>query len=163
MEGFKNIDDEVSKLDGVYTKRVSKKVFAAFIIVGLCALYVSTRMTGIQIAGVLLFCVSFGVIIMGLVGVAKPVEMIYCKQTKEMLQKQVYYFNAADKNIVMNAIREGDKVALKLIHNSQNNNMRAIVYATPSYKYSVSQIQTFVPHEYVPVEEPVICNTCQAN
>ena len=178
MEGFKNIDDEVSKLDGVYTKRVGKKVFAAFIIVGLCALYISTRMTGaeatavgmtgvgstwIGIAGVLLFCVSFGVIIMGLVGVAKPVEMFYCKQTKEMLVKQVYYFNAADKGVVRSALREGNKEALKLIHNSQNNNMRAIVYATPSYKYSVSQIQTFVPHEYVPVEEPVICNTCQAN
>ena len=74
---------------------------------GLCALYVSTRMTvagmtgigligvgsigfgstWIGIAGVLLFCVSFGVIIMGLVGVAKPVEMIYCKQTKEILHK----------------------------------------------------------------------------
>lgn len=166
MEGFKNIDDEVSKLDGVYTKRVSKKVFAAFIIVGLCALYVSTRMTGaeatavgmtgvgstwIGIVGVMLFCISFGMIIMGLVGVAKPVEMIYCKQTKEMLVKQVFYFNAADKNIVRNAIREGDKVALKLIHNSQNNNMRAIVYATPSYKYGV------------PVEDPVICSTCLAN
>lgn len=84
-------------------------------------------------------------------GFSKPAEMIYCKQTKEILQKQVYYFNAADKNIVRNAIREGDKVALKLIHNSQNNNMRAIVYATPSYKYGVS------------VEEPVICNICQAN
>ena len=173
MEGFKNIDDEVSKLDGVYTKKVSKKVFAALIIVGLCALYASTRMTGagnagignagIAIVGVAIFCLSFGMVIIGLVGVAKPVEMIYCKQTKEMLVKQVYYFNAADKGVVRNALREGNKEALKLIHNSQNNNMRAIVYATPSYKYSVSQIQTFVPHEYVPVEEPVICNTCQAN
>ena len=188
MEGFKNIDDEVSKLDGVYTKKVNKKVFAALIIVGLCALYASTRMTGaeatavgmtgagnagianagignagIAIVGVAIFCLSFGLIIMGLVGVAKPVEMIYCKQTKEMLVKQVYYFNAADKGAVRNALREGNKEALKLIHNSQNNNMRAIVYATPSYKYSVSQIQTFIPHEYVPVEEPVICNICRAN
>ncbi|MBR4883326.1 MAG: hypothetical protein IKU18_05540, partial [Bacteroidales bacterium] len=118
---------------------------------------------GIEIVGVMLFCISFGMIIIGLVGVAKPVEMIYCKQTKEMLVKQVFYFNAADKNAVRNALKEGNKEALKLIHNSQNNNMRAIVYATPSYKYSVSQIQTFIPHEYIPVEDPVICNTCQAN
>ena len=163
MSNFKNIDDEVSKLDGVYTKKVSKKVFAALIVVGVCALFASTRMTGIQIVGVMLFCISFGMIIIGLVGVAKPVEMIYCKQTKEMLVKQVFYFNAADKGAVRNALREGNKEALKLIHNSQNNNMRAIVYATPSYKYSVSQIQTFIPHEYVPVEEPVICNICRAN
>lgn len=91
-------------------------------------------MTGIEIVGVMLFCLSFGMIIMGLVGVAKPVEMIYCKQTKEILQKQVYYFNAADKNVVRNAIAEGNKETLKLLNNSSNNNMRAIVYATPSYK-----------------------------
>lgn len=163
MSDFKNIDQEVLKLDGVYTKKVSKKIFAAMIVVGACVLYASTRMTEIEIVGVMLFCLSFGMIILGLVGFSKPAEMIYCKQTKEMLVKQVIYFNAADKNVVKNAIMEGNKEVLKLLHNSQNNNMRAIVYATPSYKYSVSQIQTFVPHEYVPVEEPVICNICQAN
>ena len=108
-------------------------------------------MTGIEIVGVMLFCLSFGMIIMGLVGFSKPVEMIYCKQTKEILQKQVYYFNAADKNVVRNAIAEGNKETLKLLNNSSNNNMRAIVYATPSYKYGV------------PVEDPVICSTCIAN
>lgn len=150
MSDFKNINEEITKLDDIYSKKMSKNLFVLLIIAGLCVLILSTRMSGLELLGVVLFCISFGMIIMGLVGLAKPAEMLYCKYTKEILVKDILYFDAADKNAVRAAIKEG-------------NNMRAIVYATPSYSYSVFQLQTFVPHEYVPVEDIVICNTCRAN
>ncbi len=163
MSDFKNINEEIFKLDDVYTKKVSKKMFALLVVAGLCAMVVSTKLAGLELLGVVLFCIALGMIIMGLVGMAKPSEMIYCKYTREILVKQTIYFDAADKNAVRAAIKEGNKETLKLISNGHSNNMRAIVYATPSYSYSVFQMQTFVPHEYVPVEEMVIYNTCQAN
>lgn len=163
MSNFKNINEEISKLEDIYTKKVSKKIFVLLAIAGVCVLYASTKMTGIEILGVLMFCIGFGMIIFGLVGISRPSEMLYCKFTKEILGKHIYYFDSADKNVVRAAIKEGNRDTLKLISNGQNNNMRAIVYATPSYSYCVFQMQTFVPHEYVPVEDVVICNTCRAN
>ena len=163
MSDFKNINEEITKLDDIYSKKMSKNLFVLLIIAGLCVLILSTRMSGLELLGVVLFCISFGMIIMGLVGLAKPAEMLYCKYTKEILVKDILYFDAADKNAVRAAIKEGNKASLKLLTNGQANNMRAIVYATPSYSYSVFQLQTFVPHEYVPIEDIVICNTCLAN
>ncbi len=163
MSNFKNINEEVFNLEDVYTEKVSKKLFGLLLVAGVFALIASTRMTEVEILGVLLFCVAFGMIVMGFVGLSRPAEVIYCKHTKEPLVKQVIYFDSADKDKVRTAIKQGDKELLKQVSDGQQNNMRAIVYATPSYKYSVFQIQTFVPHEYVPVEEPVIYSTCRAN
>ena len=130
---------------------------------GLGVLFASTKLTSLYVVGVLLFCIAFGMIIIGLVGLTKPVERYFCKATKEPVEKQILYFDAADKEVVRAAIREGNKSVLKMISDGTGNSMRAVVYATPSYSYSVSQLQTYVPHEYVPIEEPVICSTCRAN
>ncbi|MBQ5803241.1 MAG: hypothetical protein IIW25_03310 [Bacteroidales bacterium] len=163
MSGFENINDYITVLDDIYAKKVNKTTFVLLIIAGLCALFASTKLTGPYVVGVLLFCIAFGMIIIGLVGLTKPVERYFCKATKEPVEKQILYFDAADKEVVRAAIREGNKSVLKMISDGTGNSMRAVVYATPSYSYSVSQLQTYVPHEYVPIEEPVICSTCRAN
>jgi len=163
MSGFENINSYITVLDGVYAKKVNKTTFVLLIIAGLCALFASTKLTGLYVVGVLLFCIAFGMIIIGLVGLTKPVERYFCKATKEPVEKQILYFDAADKEVVRAAIREGNKSVLKMISDGTGNSMRAVVYATPSYSYSVSQLQTYVPNEYVPIEEPVICSTCRAN
>ena len=163
MNTFQNINEAILNIDDLYTKKINKSIFVILIVVGVCMLYASTKMPGIEILGVLLFCIAFGMIVMGLVGLAKPSETLYCKRTNEIMVKHVIYFDSVNKNVVRNAIKTGNKEALKLLSSGHNNNMRAIVYATPSYSYSVFQIQTFVPHEYVPVEEPVIYSTCRAN
>lgn len=163
MSGFENINDYITVLDDVYAKKVNKTTFLLLMLAGLGVLFASTKLTSLYVVGVLLFCIAFGMIIIGLVGLTKPVERYFCKATKEPVEKQILYFDAADKEVVRAAIREGNKSVLKMISDGTGNSMRAVVYATPSYSYSVSQLQTYVPHEYVPIEEPVICSTCQAN
>lgn len=163
MTEFKNVEESILSSEDIYTKKTSKSLFILLVVAGIAVTVLAVKMSGIYFVGVILFCIALGMIILGLVGLSKNVERIYCKYTKELMVKQVIYFDAADKERMRTAIKEGDKDVIKSISKGTGNNMRAIVYATPSYSYSISQLQAYVPYRYVPVEQPVICNICQAS
>ena len=67
MNTFQNINDAILNIDDLYTKKINKSLFVILIVVGVCMLYASTKMSGVEILGVLLFCIAFGMIVMGLV------------------------------------------------------------------------------------------------
>ena len=100
MSGFENINDYITVLDDVYAKKVNKTTFLLLMLAGLGVLFASTKLTSLYVVGVLLFCIAFGMIIIGLVGLTKPVERYFCKATKEPVEKQILYFDAADKEVV---------------------------------------------------------------
>lgn len=163
MSEIKNIDNVLSENHAIAVK-TKNRLASIVILVGGCVVgYFSMTMPGNENLGFGLLFIGIILGIIGLAGVIKPRKYLCYTPTGEVLKEHLYYFDAADKKAVDTALKSGELNLLKLMTTKDSTNMRAIVYTTPSSSYSISQIQTYVPYEYVPVEEPFICNISPAS
>ncbi len=156
MEEIKHIEDVVCDNGNIAVKPNNKSVHFAVILAALVLAIFAIQLNEVSILRYLLFLMAVVMAAFGVVGAAKPAKGIYYIPTGEKVKKYVFYFDVADKKAVSNAVRSGELDLLKIMTAKGQGNMMAVIYATSSLKYYASQLQTYVPHEYVPVEETVI-------
>lgn len=162
MSDIKNIDNILSDNTDITVKKKNRIVSIIILVASVVFGYFSMQMPDNENLGFALLFVGIVLAVIGLVGTLKPKKYLCYIPTGEVLKEHLYYFDAGDKKAVDIAIKAGELNLLKLMTTKESTNMRAIVYTTPSMSYVVSQMQTYVPYEYVPVEEAFICNISPA-
>lgn len=158
MSEFKHIKEVVCDDNNIEVKSKSKLIYIAVLCVAVALSVLAVQLPVGKMLSCAMFFMAIVVAAIGVVGAAKPGKCIYYTPTGELVKEHVFYFDTSDKKAVTNAVRAGELDLLKLMTSKAQGNMMALVYATASRKYYVSQIHKYVPHEYVPDEEVVIGN-----
>lgn len=166
MSDFKNIESSIEENSNISKKNRTSALSYLYAVIGACAIAATFAITMNSSASFAIIFLGIIFLIIGLAGIFRPKKFLCYTPTNEEVKEHIYYFDAKDKKAVYAAVESGDLNLVKLIR-SGSTNMRAIVYATPSKEFIVMQMQTYIPHEYVPVEEPKVItlngNTSQSN
>ncbi len=158
MGEFKHIGDVVCEDSNITIKSKSKLIYIAVICMAVALSVLAVQLPVGKMLSCAMFFMAIVMAAIGVIGAASPSKCIYYIPTGEIVKEYVFYFDTADKKAVSNAIKSGELDLLKLMTSNAQGNMMALVYATPSRKYYMSQIHKYVPHEYVPDQETVIGN-----
>lgn len=155
MSDFQNIKFIVDDNKDIVTKKENAALSFIYLIAGMAIVILSFLIeAGANIVFALLV-VGIILFIAGLVSLCRPKRYKYYIPSNEKLKEYIYYFDSDDKKSVSEAIKSGNINLLKSLK-STSTNMRVVVYTTGSHSYSISQMQIYVPYEYVPVEQAAV-------
>lgn len=154
MSEIKKIDSIISNCRDIKSR---KPAFAAPVLCIISGIVAVTLSFTAQFSQNISFAFSF----LGFAAIVSSMFMIFGQKrqfvyspTKERLKEYVYYIDPNDRSAVVSAVKEGNLDLLKLME-SNNTNMRVVVYSTRSRNYILSQMQAYIPYEYIPVDEAV--------
>lgn len=147
--------EEMIRTDELVTEVKEKPFVYTFILVAAVVLaYFSITMPENGNIGFAMTFVSIIVAVMGLKGVIWPKKYYVFKPTKEKLVRKEYYFDMNQIEAVKKCVAvENPKHCMDMIESLPREgatSLRVIVYATKSGSYLKSQIQKYIPYEYVP-------------
>lgn len=164
MSDFKNIESVIEENGNISKKSRTSALSYIYIFVGLCLIVCAFAMEMNKNVDFAMKSIGVVISIIGIISVIKPKKYLCYNPSNEEVREHIFYFDAKDKKAIHAAIESGDLNLAKLIK-SGSTNMRAIVYATPSKNFILTQMQAYIPHEYVPIEDPAVIsgNTSQSN
>lgn len=151
MSDYQNIKSIIDDNKDIITKKENAALPFIYLIAGLAVIILSffieagaNILFALLVVGIVLF-------IAGFISLCRPKRYKYYLPSNEKLKEYIYYFDSDDKKNVSEAIKSGNINLLKSLK-SASTNMRVVVYTTGSHSYSISQMQIYIPYEYVPVE-----------
>lgn len=147
--------EEIIKTDELVTEAKEKPVVYTIILIAAVVLaYFSVKVPSNGGVGFAITFVSIIVAAMGLKGVIWPKKYYVYKPTKEKLVRKEYYFDMNQIEAVKKCVAvDNPKHSMDMIESLPRDgatSLRVIVYATKSGSYLKSQIQKYIPYEYVP-------------
>ena len=150
-----NIEDLI-KQDGLVSEIKEKPFVSTFILVAAVALaYLSVTFPENENVGFAMMLLSVGIAIMGLKGVIWPKKHFEYKPTREKIAREEYYFDSQQVVAVQKCIAVDNPVhrmeMLESLPQNGGTGLRVIVYTTKSGSYMKSQMQKYIPYEYIPM------------
>lgn len=152
------IDDLVLTKDTIIQKRKNPYLFITLVLAGIAVLveaYSPSLMDKMNLVTGL-WVLGFSLIVVGVVGLAVPRKAFYYKPTGEPLKRKVMYFNAKDKNKIMDALTNGNPELLPAQIECSRTALMVILYCTPQNTCMLAQPMEYVPFQYVAIQ-PAIC------
>ena len=150
-----NIED-IIKSDELVVEVKEKPLVHTFILVAAAVLaYVATLFPESENMGFAMTVVAVIVSLMGLKGILWPKRYYRYKPTKEKIVRKEYYFDINQSSEVKRCIGAGNAMLciemMEALPQTGKTSLRVIIYATNSGSYLRSQMQKYVPYEYVPM------------
>ena len=150
-----NIED-VIKSDELVAEVKEKPVVHTFILVAAAIMaYIATTFPESGNLGFAMTVVAVIVSLMGLKGIVWPKRYYKYKPTKEKIVRKEYYFDISQAPEVKKCIGAGNAMLcmemMEALPQTGKTSLRVIIYATASGSYLRSQMQKYVPYEYVPM------------
>lgn len=147
--------EDLIRTDELVAEEKEKPLIYTFILVAAVVLaYFSVTVPSNGGVGFAMTFVSIIVAALGLKGVIWPKKYYVYKPTKERVEKKEYYFDMNQIEAVRKCVAvENPKHCMDMIESLPRDgatSLRVIVYATKSGSYLKSQIQKYIPYEYVP-------------
>lgn len=148
--------EDLIKQDNLIEEIKEKPIVHTFILVAAVVLgYFATTFHESENLGFAMTMLSVIVSLMGLKGIIWPKKHFVYKLTKEKLIRKEYYFDADQIESVKKCLSSSEcKNCLdKLAQLPQNGatSIRVIIYTTRCNSYIKSQVQKYIPYEYVPL------------
>lgn len=150
-----NIED-IIKSDELVVEVKEKPLVHTFILVAAAVLaYTSTLFPESENLGFAMTVVAVIVSLMGLKGIIWPRRYYRYKPTKEKIVRKEYYFDINQAPDVKRCIGADNAMLciemMEALPQTGKTSLRVIIYATNSGSYLRSQMQKYVPYEYVPM------------
>ena len=150
-----NIEELINK-DELVVEIKEKPVVSTFILVAAVVLaYLSVTFPENGNVGFAMMLVSVAVALMGLKGMIWPKKYYQYKPTKEKIARKEYYYDAEQLVAVKKCVSVDNPLhcmeMMESLPQNGSTSIRVIIYATKSGSYMKSQIQKYVPYEYIPL------------
>lgn len=148
--------EDIIKTDTLVSEIKEKPLVSTFILIAAVGLgYLAVTFPENENLGFAMMFLSIVVALMGLKGVVWPKKHLEFKPTKERISRKEYYFDTTQVDAVHRCIAVDNPVhRLEMLESLPQNGgtgLRVIVYATKSGSYVKSQIQKYIPYEYIPM------------
>lgn len=148
------IEDIIRTSELVYEKKENPFIYTFILVAAVVLAYLSFTMSDNGNVAFAMTFVSIIVAVMGLKGVIWPKKHFMYKPTNEKLVRKEYYFDInriAEVKKCMDVENPRHCIAMmdSLVQDGATS-LRVIMYSTKSGSFIQSQIQKYVPYEYIP-------------
>lgn len=148
--------EDIIKTDTLVSEIKEKPLVSTFILISSVVLgYLSVTFPENENLGFGMMVLSVVVALMGLKGVVWPKKHLEFKPTKERISRKEYYFDTNQVAAVQKCIAVDNPIhrmeMLDSLPQNGGTGLRVIVYATKSGSYMKSQLQKYIPYEYIPM------------
>ncbi|MDD2595802.1 MAG: hypothetical protein PHD11_08325 [Bacteroidales bacterium] len=153
MNEIEFIDDAILKDASVSKTRKNPATSIALVVAGIILIIVAIVANSNADLSFGFMFAGFISVIVGIVGVfaAKGV-MKYTPTNEKMIRKEMF-FSTKDRNLVIECVGCGDIDRLSKMAVQNHSSLKIVAYYTATYSCVISQVQEYIPYQYVPVTE----------